>query len=143
MGQIAGNENSFPTIKQVNDALGDVNSTLPLVEINDVDWLKTGVAPFGNIVHYRATASQSQIAGHVIDSSNVGINLPNIFLCKINNIQDITGIENTTLLFVKQNIKTTGGLATEEPIINGIIYQCSGVNSAGTYFSINCESYNY
>ena len=100
MGQIAGNENSFPTIKQVNDALGDVNSTLPLVEINDVDWLKTGVAPFGNIVHYRATASQSQIAGHVIDSSNVGINLPNIFLCKINNIQDITGIENTTLLFV-------------------------------------------
>ncbi len=129
MGQIAGKDSDFPTIKQVNDALSD--GELPLVEINDVNWLKTGVAPFGNIAHYRAAANQSQIAGHVIDSSNVANNLPKFFLCKINNIQDITGIENTSLLFVKQNKNNA------IPSRFDGFYNCSGVNSNGTYFTIN------
>ena len=128
MGQITGNENSFPTIKQVNDALSD--GELSIVNFNDINWLKVGVAPFGNIAHYRANANQSQIAGHVIDSSNVANNLPNFFLCKINNIQDITGIENTSLLFVKQNKNNA------IPSRFDGFYNCSGVNSNGTYFTI-------
>ena len=128
MGQIAGKDNDFPTIKQVNDALSD--GELSIVNFNDINWLKTGVAPFGNIAHYRATANQSQIAGHVIDSSNVASNLPIFFLCKINNIQDITGIENTSLLFVKQNKNNA------IPSRFDSFYNCSGVNSNGTYFTI-------